>query len=263
MLCERSMRSPSANSRPCGGRLDDEQRNLYPLSFGISLLRSAVSRNLWPCPQFTSMSALSSAFPRAAFLCLTHGDTLGRARHRKQHAAWLPTQQQSGGRRRRADFCAMRMPRVAAGPFGGLFGAGQSSGGSGSGSGSGQWQQQQPDFLDGDEGGKMLQLDANSSGSLDGSGEEPFGPLVRLLPHQLLCPAASLLGSTLLACLQPSAVARYLAVASLEHPNPHPPTHKLMCGNSSRLFWLSASWSMSLGGCGGCCMRTWMQRWCR
>ena len=61
--------------------------------------------------------------------------------------------------------------RTAAGLFGGLFGGGSSSG-------SGNDEELQP--LENDEGGLMVALDANSSGSLDGSSEEPFGPLVRL-----------------------------------------------------------------------------------
>ncbi len=61
--------------------------------------------------------------------------------------------------------------RAAAGLFGGLFGSGGSSG-------SGNDEQLEP--LENDEGGLMVALDANSSGSLDGSSEEPFGPLVRL-----------------------------------------------------------------------------------
>ncbi|KAI7836364.1 hypothetical protein COHA_009757 [Chlorella ohadii] len=61
--------------------------------------------------------------------------------------------------------------RTAAGLFGGLFGGGSSSG-------SGNDEELQP--LENDEGGLMVALDANSSGSLDGSSEEPFGPLALL-----------------------------------------------------------------------------------
>lgn len=32
-----------------------------------------------------------------------------------------------------------------------------------------------------EEGGKFVQLDPQSEGGLDGSSEEPFGPMVRLL----------------------------------------------------------------------------------
>lgn len=65
--------------------------------------------------------------------------------------------------------------RAAAGLFGGLFG------GSGS-NGSGSEEELEP--LETDEGGLMVALDASSSGSLDGSSEEPFGPLVRVVLFQ-------------------------------------------------------------------------------
>lgn len=68
-----------------------------------------------------------------------------------------------------ADRCRRRCThRAAAGLFGGLFGGA-----------SGSEPDEQLEPLETDEGGLMVALDASSSGSLDGSSEEPFGPLVR------------------------------------------------------------------------------------
>ena len=75
--------------------------------------------------------------------------------------------------------------RLAAGPFGGLFGGGSSSSSSdtdsssrtSSSSSSGSSPEEEEEE---GEGAEMVQLDASSSGSLDGSSEEPFGELALL-----------------------------------------------------------------------------------
>lgn len=92
----------------------------------------------------------------AAALC-----TNGIATSRHAHRTWRPAQWRPSAPR--------RLPPPRAGLFGGLFGSGESSSGSNAG---------EEAFLEDEEGGKMVALDASSAGSLDGSSEEAFGPLV-------------------------------------------------------------------------------------
>ncbi len=114
-------------------------------------------------------SAVVSA--AAAVATCTHGVTTSRNVHRLQG--------RGPGQRRLS--APRRLPPPRSGLFGGLFGSGA---GSSSSSSSSNTADEEQAFLEDEEGGKMVALDASSAGSLDGSSEEAFGPLASAWPRR-------------------------------------------------------------------------------
>ncbi|KAL4420278.1 hypothetical protein ABPG77_005618 [Micractinium sp. CCAP 211/92] len=101
----------------------------------------------------------------AAVAACTHKVTTSRNVHRLQG--------RGPGQRRLS--APRRLPPPRSGLFGGLFGSG-----AGSSSSSSNTADEEQAFLEDEEGGKMVALDASSAGSLDGSSEEAFGPMAVL-----------------------------------------------------------------------------------
>lgn len=128
----------------------------------------------------------------------------------------------------------------AAGLFGGLFGGGSQSQQSGL---------EEEEGLVTDEGGEMVALDASSSTSLDGSQEEPFGPLVRDLSGLRFW---SWVPAQHDACLSPG---RQCPTCTFTSVLSMPPWR--------RRCWRWASHSRNSSGCGAWCTRTWRGAWSR
>lgn len=255
-LCARAVRKPAWVDEQGGGNLAAALADRYSVQ-KLSLLHDPPPRTVSPMAQATVARALRPPCCLAA--PTTRSQTPSHAHLRLAGGApWLAADRR---RRRRCGH------RAAAGLFGGLFG------GSGS-SDSGSEEELEP--LETDEGGLMVALDASSSGSLDGSSEEPFGPLVRGgsvggrerrhiwvvgLPgpscHSIvhtthLFDCAISLRPELRAALPPRTSRRSRAIQAL----PARPALRRRC-------WQWALRRTSLSGCGCCCTRRWRRRWSR